>query len=111
MSCQVVNLKNSVLFQLDLYLLKDNRLRFKFNELNPLKKRYEVEGVIVDSLEEEKFVIVRKDSEIVELKNSLNNKVVLYSNPLRAEFYIGDYLVASFNSKNLLKFEHLRNKP
>lgn len=40
----------------------------------------------------------------------MNSKVVLYANPLKVEFYIGDYLVTSFNSKQLLKFEHLRVK-
>lgn len=111
LSCQVLNTKNSVLFQLDLFLLKDNRLRFKFNELNPLKERYQVEGVIIDNLEQEKFQIVRQDPSQIELKNSLNNRVILYSNPLKVEFYIGDYLVTSFNSRNLLKFEHFRTKP
>lgn len=96
---------------MDLFLLKNNRMRFKFSELNPIKKRYEVEGVIVDSLEQENFIISKKDSDTVELKNGLNNKVILYANPLKAEFYIGDYLVTSFNSKNLLKFEHTRTKP
>ncbi|CAF0929444.1 unnamed protein product [Brachionus calyciflorus] len=111
LSCEVVNTNNSVLFKLDLYLLKDNRFRFKLNELQPLHPRYEVEGVVIDSLVEEKFQVVRKDSNQIELKNGLNNRVVLYAYPLKAEFYIGDFLVTSFNSKNLLKFEHLRTKP
>ncbi len=54
LSVQVLNTKNSILFTMDLYLLKDNRFRFKFNEVNPLKPRYEVKDVIIDSLEQEK---------------------------------------------------------
>jgi hypothetical protein len=49
-----VNKKNAVLFMLDLYVLKDSRFRFKFNELSPLKPRYEVKDVIIDDLEQEK---------------------------------------------------------
>lgn len=51
----MLNIENSILFTLDLYLLKENRFRFRLNELNPLKKRYEVEDVIVDNLEQEKY--------------------------------------------------------
>lgn len=110
LSAECLNTKNSILFSLDLYLLKDNRLRFRFNELNPLKKRFEVKDVIIDDLEQENFEIVKQDSESIVLKSSLDNRAVLYSNPFKLEFYIGDYLVTSFNSKNLLKFEHLRTR-
>lgn len=57
-SSQVINTKTSVVYVLDLFLLKDNRLRFRFNEFNPLKARYEVDkdqDIIVDSLEQEKY--------------------------------------------------------
>jgi hypothetical protein len=56
LQAQVVNAQNSLLFALDLFALKDARFRFKLNELNPLKKRYEVDSeVIVDNLAEEKL--------------------------------------------------------
>jgi hypothetical protein len=54
LNAHLLNTKNSIKFTLDLYLLKDSRFRFRINELSPLKKRYEVEGVIVDTLEQEK---------------------------------------------------------
>ena len=57
-SAHVVNTKNSILFSLDLYLLKDSRFRFRFNELNPLKTRYEVKDVIIDDLEQEKYLYI-----------------------------------------------------
>lgn len=48
---------------------------------------------------------------MVEIKSIHNdNRVILYSKPLKIEFYIGQYLVTSFNSRQLLKFEHLRMK-
>ena len=40
-------LKSEVKFQLDLYTLEHNSLRVKINEINPLRKRYEVENVLV----------------------------------------------------------------
>ncbi len=57
-----------------------------------------------------RFVIVKQDAHMVELKSERNSRVVLSADPLKVEFYIGDYLVLSFNSKQLLKFEHLRLK-
>jgi alpha 1,3-glucosidase len=42
-----VNLENDVLFKLELFFLRDNTFRLKLNELNPLKKRYEVEHALV----------------------------------------------------------------
>ena len=40
-------LKSHVKFQLDLYTLEHDTLRVKINEINPLRKRYEVEHVLV----------------------------------------------------------------
>lgn len=59
LNAQVKNVKNSVLFTLDLYLLKENRFRFRMDELNPLKKRYQVDKeVIIDDLEQEKYAFI-----------------------------------------------------
>ena len=58
LNAQAKNTQNSILFSLDLYLLKENRFRFRFNELNPLKKRYEVEDIIIDELEQEKYKLL-----------------------------------------------------
>ena len=41
------NLKSHVRFQLDLFTLEQNSLRVKINEVNPIRKRYEVEHVLV----------------------------------------------------------------
>ncbi len=41
-------LKSHVKFQLDLFTLEQNSLRVKINEINPLRKRYEVENVLVE---------------------------------------------------------------
>ncbi len=39
--------KSHVKFQLDLFTLEQNSLRVKINEINPLRKRYEVEYSLV----------------------------------------------------------------
>lgn len=58
-----------------------------------------------------RLLVVKQDANMIEFKSSSNNnRAILYREPIRLEFFIGDYLVASFNSKNLLKFEHLRLK-
>jgi hypothetical protein len=46
-TCQVLNNDNNILFKLELFFLRDNTFRFKLNELNPLKPRYEVEHALV----------------------------------------------------------------
>jgi len=53
---------------------------------------------------------VKRDAAQIELKSNQSSRIILYANPLKVEFYIEDYLVTTFNSKNLLKFEHLRTK-
>ena len=40
-------LKSHVKFQLDLFTLEHNSLRMKINEVNPIRKRYEVEHTLV----------------------------------------------------------------
>ncbi len=40
--------KSSVNFQLDIFTLEQNSLRVKINEINPLRKRFEVEHSLVN---------------------------------------------------------------
>ncbi len=46
-TCNVLDISQNILFKLELVVLDNNKIRFKFNELNPLKKRYEVENSLV----------------------------------------------------------------
>ena len=43
----VNTLKSHVKLQLDLFTLEENSLRVKINEVEPIRKRYEVENVLV----------------------------------------------------------------
>ena len=54
--------------------------------------------------------LIRRDTSQVELKSESNIKVVLNAKPFKLELYSNDVLIALINSKNLLKFEHLRLK-
>lgn len=56
-------LKPQVKLQLDLYALEHNTLRVKINEINPLRKRYEVENALVN------------EPKIVEYENKLSRKL------------------------------------
>ncbi len=57
--------------------------------------------------------MVKRDSNTVEVVSDENKslRVLVYSNPFKVEFYTDNQLVVAFNSKHLLKFEHLRTKP
>ena len=39
--------QSNVKFQLDIYTLEQNSLRVKINEINPIRKRYQVEHSLV----------------------------------------------------------------
>lgn len=51
---QLKNKDNGKLFKLEIYMLLDNTIRLKINELNPLKPRYEVKDVVVKELQSDK---------------------------------------------------------
>lgn len=53
---------------------------------------------------------MRKDANQVELKSESKIKVILNAKPFKLELFSNDVLIALINSKNLLKFEHLRTK-
>ena len=46
-TANVINSEENVLFKLELSYLTDNSLRFRLNELNPLKQRYEAPEALV----------------------------------------------------------------
>jgi hypothetical protein len=57
-----------------------------------------------------RITLVRKDANQVELKSESKIKVILNSKPFKLELFSNDVLIALINSKNLLKFEHLRTR-
>jgi len=112
-TANVINSEENVLFKLELSYLTDNSLRFRLNELNPLKQRYEAPEALVGEPKKTKINIVKKDTSQIHLASvtDKNLKTIITTNPLKFEFFSSDVLITSINSKNLLKFEHLRTKP
>lgn len=108
---EVVNKKNNVRFKLELYALANNMARIKFNELSPLKPRYEIPigDVLVKEPVLQSLKLVSQDSNSITTVFE-NTRVVITANPFRIDFITSDQPTVSFNTQGLLKFEHLRKK-
>ncbi|CAF3423273.1 unnamed protein product, partial [Rotaria sp. Silwood2] len=104
-------LKSEVKFQLDLYTLEHNSLRVKINEINPLRKRYEVEHVLVGEPKLVDVTIKKTDNNQIEGRFGETAKFILNSKPFRLDLFTNDIFVISVNSKNMFNFEHYRKKP
>ncbi|XP_076065923.1 glucosidase 2 subunit alpha isoform X2 [Oratosquilla oratoria] len=107
---EVINIHNNVMFTLEMIPMKDSIIRFKINEKNPIRTRYEDPYALLDNLEGEKFQVVDQSKDGFTIKTG-TCKVVVISHPLRLDFYQGEDLVVSANARGLLKFEHYRQKP
>lgn len=109
---------NPVKFRLEIFALEGGIFRFKINEAYPIRERVEVPYALVEDIPtQNKLEVVTKDDvsltiqcDYDNVKSKTKNKVVLTYNPFKLEFYMGDELVISANSKGLFTFEHMRNK-
>lgn len=54
----IVNTQTGVTLKLDLFALKDNMLRMKLNELNPIKQRFEAKEALLGEPELSKYVFM-----------------------------------------------------
>lgn len=108
---EVVNKKNNVRFKLELYALANNMARIKFNELSPLKPRFEIPvgDVLVKEPTLQSLKLVSQDSNSI-ITVFENTRVVITANPFRIDFLTYDQPTVSINSQGLLKFEYLRKK-
>ncbi|CAF1344757.1 unnamed protein product [Rotaria sordida] len=104
-------LKSNIKFQLDLYTLEHNSLRVKINEINPLRKRYEVEYVLVGEPKLVDVTFKKTDNNQVEGRFGETAKFLLNAKPFRLDLFTNDIFVISVNSKNMFNFEHYRKKP
>lgn len=107
----LINTETSVKYKLELTGLVDNTFRVKINEAYPLKPRFEVPLVLqqVDTAAVEE---VKRDENSVHLAltQSKENSVLINFKPLRLDFFKGENLIVSMNSRGLMRFEHLREK-
>ncbi|CAF1002078.1 unnamed protein product [Adineta steineri] len=104
-------LKSHVKLQLDLYTLQHNSLRVKINEINPVRKRYEVERVLVSEPKLVNVNITKSDNNQIEGRFDKTARFILNAKPFRLDLFTNDIFVMSVNSKNMFNFEHYRKKP
>ncbi|KAL4238130.1 hypothetical protein ACF0H5_002842 [Mactra antiquata] len=108
---QILNTKNNVRLLLQVSALKDNTARVKINELDPIKKRYEIpvgDALVGEPKLQNMKVLERTDGSIT--LGFEDNKILITSKPFRIDFINNDEAVVSINTQGLLKFEHYRKK-
>jgi len=106
----VENSQNGVKFKLTLSGQSDNTFRLKINEAYPIKPRFEV-PLVLKGPENAPLKVIAQDTNAVTLGLGAVSKAILTYSPLRVDFYNGENLVLSTNSRGMMKFEHLRHKP
>ncbi|XP_052275424.1 neutral alpha-glucosidase AB-like isoform X2 [Dreissena polymorpha] len=111
MEVQVHNTKNNVRLLLQVTALKFNSARFKINELNPIRKRYEIpvgDALVGEPKQQDLKVLERTDASIT--LGFEQNKIRITGAPFRIDFISNEEPVISINSQGLFKFEHFREK-
>ncbi|CAF1299702.1 unnamed protein product [Adineta ricciae] len=103
--------KSHVKFRLDVYTLEHNSLRVKINEVNPIRKRYEVEHSLVTEPKLVNVNLTRLDENLIEGTFGKSAKFILNAKPFRLDLFTNGIFVMSMNSKNMFNFEHYRTKP
>ncbi|XP_058812455.1 neutral alpha-glucosidase AB isoform X2 [Topomyia yanbarensis] len=99
------------LYVLKLAAVKGGLFHFQIDEKSPLSQRYRVEDALAKEIE---YVGLKVETSTatsitVSIEGALNRAVVAVS-PFKIDFYHGDKLIVSANSKGLMKFEQLRRK-
>ncbi|KAG1665345.1 Neutral alpha-glucosidase AB [Nymphon striatum] len=109
-SGEILNTQNNVVLKLEFFSLANNTGRLKINEKNPIKARYEVKESLVSELKYDSLSVKETGSNTVTYSFGDNQVIVNYQ-PFRMDFYSGEEVVLTFNSRGLMNFEHLRLKP
>ncbi|CAF0913171.1 unnamed protein product [Rotaria sordida] len=104
-------LKSHIKFKLEIFTLEHNSLRIKINELNPIRKRYEVKYSLVGELKLVNMNITKSDEKQIEVNFGERTKFLLNAKPFRLDLFTNDIFVMSVNSKNMFNFEYYRKKP
>jgi len=105
------SVKSHVKLQLEIFALEQNSLRVKINEIDPIRKRYEVENVLVSQPKLTDVKIIKSDSNQIQGEFGSKSRFILHGKPFRLDLFTNDLFVMSVNSKNLFHFEHYRKKP
>ncbi|KAF4519178.1 hypothetical protein B566_EDAN008241 [Ephemera danica] len=109
--CSLLNAQSAAAqLTLQLTAVKDCTFRLQVDEVQAVKKRYQVEFALAGEPQLEKLTVVERTSELLKVQCG-DNLAVLHSSPFQADFYSGTRLAVSLNAQGLMKFEHYRNKP
>jgi alpha 1,3-glucosidase len=107
-SFDLLNAANGVTFLAEIFPLRDRTVRIKVNEKNPIRERYEVKGALVGEPTRQRWEVSHGDGSFT--GSHSNCTTIVTFKPFRVDFLINKELVATFNSKGLLNFEHYREK-
>lgn len=110
LEAEIANSNNPVLLKLQIFALVDNTVRFKIEELNPLRPRYKAEEALVAQPEQQTLEVQSRDAQGLTFTFA-KNKVLVTAKPFRVDLYSGEELVLSANARGLLNFEYTRTKP
>ncbi|CAF2946311.1 unnamed protein product [Rotaria sp. Silwood2] len=104
-------LKSHIKFKLEIFTLEHNSLRVKINELNPIRKRYEVKYSLDGEPKLVNMNITKSDENNMEVNFGKTSKFLLNAKPFRLDLFTNNIFVMSVNSKNMFNFEYYRKKP
>lgn len=91
------------------FYFQGNTFHFEIDEKAPLKPRYRVTEALRKDPAYESIKVTSTASEITVAAGG--NKAIIHASPFKIDFYQGETLSTSVNSRGLMNFEHLRKKP
>ncbi|XP_068109548.1 neutral alpha-glucosidase C isoform X2 [Hyperolius riggenbachi] len=108
----IIHQETKVLLQVQVIATKGNILRFKINEVSPLRSRYEVPDVLVEEPATERFLLLEKHAGTAVLEHSHGScKVHISSQPFSVLVTQEDKALIGINSEGFLYFECLQPPP
>jgi len=105
----VLNKNNNVLLAVTITALEGSTARVRIEEKTPLKPRYEVKEVVLP-LTEQPLEQKHKGDDTVTYSFQQKYSVAVTFSTFRVDFFVGDDLAVTLNSRGLLNFEHTREK-
>uniref|UniRef100_UPI00358F6546 neutral alpha-glucosidase C-like isoform X2 n=1 Tax=Myxine glutinosa TaxID=7769 RepID=UPI00358F6546 len=105
----LINLDNHVTLLLQVFSLPDGMVRLCVREEKPLRPRYRVRDVLTNKLETQRWKVVKRNEESVELLHG-DIEVTIYRQPFFLEIRANQEVLMKLNARGLLYFEHTRQR-
>eukprot|EP00794_Sanderia_malayensis_P020167 gene20167-22142_t len=105
----ICNCKTNVILVLTVEVLQNNTTRFRINELDPIRPRYECKESLVDDPVHASYVKEKDDASGCKI-NFEKNSISINYKPFQLEFFQDGNLHLAFNTRGLMNFEHYRLK-